>query len=100
MAREIEPNRMLFLTCLRQNAFDDTASAAKLLQPPHDAARGVPDRLAQSGTGTWSAAEKPLAPLSHIPSTSRLPRPHRQGGVHEGERNRPDPISGNGSAVR
>ena len=39
------------LTYLRENAFVDTASAAKLLQLPRDAARGVLDRLAQSGTG-------------------------------------------------
>ena len=39
------------LTYLRENAFVDTASAAKLLQLPRDAVRGVLDRLAQSGTG-------------------------------------------------
>jgi len=36
---------------LRENAFVDTTSAAKLLQLPRDAVCGVLDRLVQSGTG-------------------------------------------------
>jgi len=49
--REIDLDALLLLTYLRENVFVDTASAAKVLQLPRDAARGVLDRLAQSGTG-------------------------------------------------
>src|SRR2546427_10118431 len=50
------------------------------------------------GLESWSDAEKPRAPL--IPSTRRLLATSLARGLHEGERNRPDSISGNGSAVR
>lgn len=49
--REIGLDGLLVLSFLRDNAFIDTLSAAKLLQLPREEARAVLDRLAQPETG-------------------------------------------------
>jgi ATP-dependent DNA helicase RecG len=49
--REIGLDGLLVLSFLRDNAFIDTLSAAKLLQLPREEARATLDRLALPGTG-------------------------------------------------
>ena len=49
--REIGLDGLLILSFLRDHAFIDTLSAAKLLQLPREEARAALDRLAQPGTG-------------------------------------------------
>src|SRR5262249_27333726 len=64
--REIVLEGLLIFSCLRDHAFIDTLSAAKLLQLSREEARAALDRLAQPGTGFLERKGRTKAATFHL----------------------------------